>query len=195
VPTSTFTAADLAYLGENFHTLEELCRDRDETPDHVRALIDSGLLPRPSYVLDDGTELFPGDYFRLSDEAGGQALRACFVERYRAAGGRLEDAEGEWADYLSGLYSVCLRDVTPETIVHKGALVDAVSALMEDPRPGEDRWRDELCRQVDELDALEREFSPDYDRGRFGEPPSRDRLIVAAHERYPEVFASSVKGR
>jgi hypothetical protein len=37
----------------------------------VRSWIDDGLLPRPSYVLDDGTEMFPRDYFRLADEAGG----------------------------------------------------------------------------------------------------------------------------
>jgi DNA-binding transcriptional ArsR family regulator len=43
-----------------------------------------------------------------------------------------------------------------------------------------------LRRDVDELDALERQFSPDYDRQRFERPPSRDLLIKTAHERYPD---------
>lgn len=28
-------------------------------------------VPRPSYVVDDGTEMFPADRFRLVDDAGG----------------------------------------------------------------------------------------------------------------------------
>jgi hypothetical protein len=39
----------------------------------VLRLIDDDLLPRPSYVLDDGSEMFPADYFRLADDAGGPA--------------------------------------------------------------------------------------------------------------------------
>lgn len=52
-------------------------------------LIGDDLLPRPSYVLDDGSEMFPADYFRLADDAGGPAaLPEHFAERLRAAGGR-----------------------------------------------------------------------------------------------------------
>jgi hypothetical protein len=44
---------------------------------------------------------------------------------------------------------------------------------------------------VDELDLLECEFSPHYDRnGRFGRPPTRDLLITAARQRFPDVFAT-----
>jgi hypothetical protein len=187
----TFTAADLAYLHQNYRTLEAICQGRRETPDEVRQLISERHLPRPSYVLDDGTELFPPDYFRLPDEAGSpERLRDHFIERYYAAGGRAEEFKEEWDGYMSGIYGVCLREVIPETMVRKTALVDSLTDLLADPRPHAEDWRVELCRQVEELDALEREFSPDYDRSeRFDELPSRDRLIAAARERYPEVFA------
>ena len=68
---ATFTDADLAYLSANFRTLEQICADRSETPADVRRLMDARLLPRPSYVLDDGTELVPPDYFDLADAGGG----------------------------------------------------------------------------------------------------------------------------
>jgi hypothetical protein len=55
-------------------------------------------------------------------------------------------------------------------------------------------WREQLREQVDELDAIERDFSPDYDRGdRFAQLPSRDRLIIAARQRYPDVFAARTR--
>jgi hypothetical protein len=51
-------------------------------------------------------------------------------------------------------------------------------------------WGQALREQVDELDALEREFSPDYDRSdQMDRPPTRDLIINAARQRYPEVFA------
>lgn len=187
----TFSSDDLAYLNENYCTLEVICQGRRETPDTARRLITAGLLPRPSYVLDDGTELFPADYFRLPDDAGGpERLRAHFAERYYAAGGRAEEFESQWDGYMSGTYGVCLRDVIPETMVRKSALVDSLSDLLSNPRPDDGQWQTRLQREVEELDALEREFSPDYDRSdRFEELPSRDRLIAVAHERYAQVFA------
>src|SRR4051794_19287289 len=110
-----FTAADLAYIRANYVTLDELCAGRAETPADVLRLIGEDLLPRPSYVLDDGSQMFPADYLRLADDAGGPAaLREHFAERLRAVGGN--DVESEWEGYLSGLYGVCLRDVTPEAI-------------------------------------------------------------------------------
>ena len=54
----------------------------------------------------------------------------------------------------------------------------------DEPRPDDEQWRRTLRQQVDELDALERDFSPDYDRARFDVPPTRDRLIAAAREQY-----------
>jgi hypothetical protein len=135
--------------------------------------------------------MFAADYFRLLDEAGGpERPRSHFSERYLVAGGSPEELESEWNGYVSGTYGVCLREVVPEKIVRKSALVDSLTDLLGAERPDDEAWRRELRRQVDELDELERAFSPDYDRGdRFDQPPSRDRLIVYARERYPELFA------
>jgi hypothetical protein len=187
MPVQQLSEADVAYVRDKFRSLEQLCAGRAETAAEVRELIAGGLLPAPSYVLDDGTEMFPPDYFRLADEAGGpQHLRKHFAERYRAAGETSAGFEEEWDGYLSGVYGVCLKDPTPETIVRKTALVESLTALLDDPRPGDAAWRARLRAEVDELDALEREFSPDYDRSdRFDSPPTRDRLIAAARERYP----------
>jgi hypothetical protein len=185
-----YTDADLAYIGANYATLEELCAGRRESPADVRRLIEQRRLPRPSYVLDDGTEMYPYDYFRLFDDAGGvESLREHFDERLRAAGD--DDVDEQWEGYLSGIYAVCLRDVTPETIARKTKLVTSLCELLVLAKPRDPDWRERLRREVDELDELEREFAPDYDRNeeRFGCKPTRDLLIAAARERYPDVFA------
>jgi hypothetical protein len=148
-------------------------------------------------VLDDGTAMFPADYFCLVDEAGGvDALPEHFAARHgeatraqRAAAGELER---DWEAYLDGTYGICLRAVTPEAIVRKTALVSSLCELLMLPRPRNAEWRRALREQVDELDALEREFSPDYDRSDEHErPPTRDLLIGAARERYPDAFAGA----
>jgi len=191
-----YTTADLEYVRANYVTLEQLCAERPETPTEVRALIDAARLPKPSYVLDDGTAMFPVDYFRFVDEAGGPAaLRERFEERFAAADGRELDLH--WEAYLEGTYGVCLWDVTPETIARKAALVSSISELLMLARPREADWRLRLRAEVDELDALEREFTPDFDRNeeRFGRKPTRDLLIDAARERYPDVFAGDLAAR
>jgi hypothetical protein len=133
--------------------------------------------------------MVPNDYFALVDDAGGiHRLREEFDRRHRAAGGAANDLEEDWQGYLDGLYAVCLRRVTPETIVRKTELVRSIGELLESEAPDEG----ELRRQVVELDELEREFSPDYDRRRFPRPPTRDLLIVAAQERFPHVFRAEV---
>ncbi len=188
------TAADRTYIGANYLTLEALCQDRPETPAEIAALIEKRRLPRPSYVLEDGTGMFPADYFRLVDEAGGiEALEGHFAARHRQATlareGAARERQRDWEWYLDGTWGICLRDVTPETIVRKNTLVASVSELLMLPRPGSEDWRVALRKQVEELDALEREFAPDWDRGHEQErPPTRDLLIAAARERYPELF-------
>jgi hypothetical protein len=188
------TDADVRYIRTNFRPLEALCEDRVESPADVRTLIAAGRLPQPTYVLDDGTEMFPPDYFGLVDDAGGvDALRAEFERRFAAAaeryGGLEHEAElaEEWAFYLSGEYGACVRRLTPEEMVRKDRLVKRVDGLLADPRPDDEDWARELRERVDELDSVEREFAP-FDRIRFGGPVSRDRLITAARERYPEIF-------
>jgi hypothetical protein len=188
-----FSDADLAYICANFTTLETLCAGRAETPREVRALIAERQLPGPSYVLEDGTGMFPPDYFRLLDEAGEVArLREHFGERHRAARARhapADELEDDWNAYLDGIYGVCLVDVTPEAMVRKTALVSSLCELLMLPRPGSAGWRRELRDNADELDALERDFAPDFDRGPEQErPPTRDLVVLAARERFPEVF-------
>ena len=192
---ATFSAADLAYLEASYLTLEALCADRAESTAEVEDLIARRRLPRPSYVLDDGTALFPADYFGLVDDAGGvDNLREHFAARHREARRaqytRSEELEEDWEEYLNGTYGICLREVTPELIVRKRALVSSLCELLMLPCPRNAQWRRALREQVDELDALEPDFTPDYDRGDEHErPPTRVLLIEAARERYPDVFA------
>ena len=198
-----FTEADRSYLGANYLTLEELCADRSEGPAEVRRLIDQGLVPRPSYVVD-GVGMFPADYFDLYAEAGGcEGLRPLFEQRYRTAAAPYPDLatpealDLAWRAYLDGIWGQCLRAVSPETIVRKRALVDSLCRLIALPRRRAPEWREQLRADVAELDRLEREFAPDYDRAEeWNErPPTRDLLIEVARERFPEVFASEPAAR
>jgi len=195
--TSKFTEADRAYIAANYVTLEALAADRPESIDELRRLIEERRLPAPSYVLEDGTGMFPADYFRLVDEAGGIAeLHDHFAARHRAASlAQRSDPDAlaaDWEAYLDGTYGICIRELTPEAIVRKSALVSSLCELLTLARPRNADWRGALREQVEELDALEREFTPDFDRGSEQErPPTRDLLIKAARERYPEVFAAA----
>jgi hypothetical protein len=191
--TAVFTDADLAYLRSTFATLDEICAGRRDTPDEVRRLIAERKLPQPSYVLDDGTELVPHDYFALADAAGAvDRLRAEYERRYHAAlhryGLPLDTAllERRWEQYLDGISGICMRDVTPETIVRKRMLIDAIEGLLADPDPENDRWRSRLRGSVDELDSIEKDFAPDYDRAQF--VPTRDTYIRDVRARYPRLW-------
>jgi Family of unknown function (DUF6058) len=171
-------AADEAYVRAHFVPLAELAGDRLA---EVRDAIATGRLPAPAYVLDDGTEMVAPDHLALFDESGGD-LEAAFRARYAAAGG--EDADEDWAAYLSGGYAVCLRSVTPENIVRKGRLVDHIQAALGDPHPRDAGWRESLRAAIDELDALERPFAP-LDEYRFGNRPTRKRFIEDPRARWP----------
>jgi uncharacterized protein DUF6058 len=154
------TPEDVAYITANFVPL---------TDEIVRAHVAAGRLPGPAYVMDDGTEMVAPDHLALVERAGGiDALRDWFEAR----------APGEWDDYISGEYAVCLRAVTPEAIVRKGELIDRIEALLAHGEPSA-----ELAAAVDELDALLRPFAP-CDRIRFGGPVSRDRHVTAVRARF-----------
>jgi Family of unknown function (DUF6058) len=176
------TDADIAYVRANYLSLEQICAGRPETSDEVRRLVADGKLPRPSYVLPDGTEMVPSDYFAIAD-----AGRAEFERRFLAAGGDPSEVDAEWHYYLSGDYGVCLKELTPENIARKTNLVPLVERLLADPQPADAGWCEQLRTAVDELDALERPFAPEYDQARWG-PSSRDRCITAARERFPDVL-------
>jgi Family of unknown function (DUF6058) len=65
--------------------------------------------------------------------------------------------------------------------------MNAITALLADPRESDQRWRAALRSAVDALDAVERPFAQ-HDRTRFGGPTSRDRLITATRERFASVW-------
>jgi hypothetical protein len=191
--TATFTEADLAYLRREFRTLEEICAGRPERPEDVRQLIAERRLPQPPYVLDDGTELVPPDYFALADAADGiDGIRAEFERRYRAGLERYglpfeaDLFERRWEGYLDGTPAICMRDVTPETVIRKRMLIQEIERLIADPRASDGAWRSSLRGAVDELDALEKPFAPDYDRARF--VPTRDTYVRDVREAYPQLW-------
>ena len=170
---------DLAYVQATFRPMS----------DAARALVERGLLPLATYVLPDGTPMVPADHIALLDAAGGDpdAIARTFRARFEAAGGDPDVTANEHAAWLSGEYGACLWATTPEAVVAKGALMTAISALLAQPNSADGHWRVAVRGAVDALDALERPFAR-YDRERFGGPTSRDRLITATHDRFPELW-------
>lgn len=182
-PSSQLPASatdDIAYVEASFEPMNE----------KIRPLVELGLLPRATYVLPDGTPMVPADHAQLLEDAGGnpEAVAEHFRERYVAAGGDPADAAEDYQAWLSGEYGACLHTTSPEAIVVKSALMDAITALLALPAPAESSWCGALRGAVDALDALERRFAA-HDRERFGGPSSRDRLITEPRERFPEVWA------
>jgi len=170
------TDADIAYVEREFVPLADVCAAAGHDLGETRARIAARELPSPPYP---GLEHVPADYFDLPDAAS-------FVAEYTGA-----DPEDNLAAYLDGTYFVCLRHPTPATIVRKGELVDELRELLAAPREGDAGWRQALRERVEELDGIERPFSPDYDRVRFERPPTRDELIAGPRRRWPTVFAAA----
>jgi hypothetical protein len=193
--TSRLTPEDTTYVLHHFSTLEELCRGRAGGAEGGRAPIASGLLPGPSYVLDDGTEMFARDLWTLVDAAGSPgAVQEHFVGRYdlaaKAVGVSLthEAIDEVWRGYLTGDFGVCLRDVTPENIFAKERLVTSLTELTLRPEPATTAWCLQVRDEVDALDRLEKPFTA-FDRQRFGRPVSRETLIDGVRARYSHIFA------
>jgi Family of unknown function (DUF6058) len=188
-PLGPLSAADLQYIRQNYLPLGDVCRlqgiDLSTATAHIRAR----RLPLPSYALEDGTPMFPRDFFALLDSAGSiDALTEHFLARYEAIArshSAFEPQKGfqEWDGYLSGEYGVCLRQVTPETIFLKERLVTLLEEQLKDARPDEKDWRARLSERIRALDALERPFTA-CDRLRFGRPSSRERLIDGPRKQY-----------
>jgi hypothetical protein len=161
------THDDVRYIRSEFVPLESACAAARRDPQEIRHLIAERQLPAAPYVLPDGTPMVPADYFELSPDGLAAADREAF---------------------LDGTYFVCLRCPTPDNIGRKEKLVDELRPLVAEPRPAEAAWRAALKARVDELDGLERPFSPHYDRVRFGRPPTRDELIAEPRRRWPELW-------
>jgi hypothetical protein len=178
------TPADDAYVSRQFVELHALCTEVGRDPDEVRELMLAGLLPLPAYLRSDGAQMVPADLFALADAAGGpDRLRAWFVGHWSDE----HEGEQEWDAYLSGQY-VCLRTVSPTTIRRKGELVAAIDAALVAADSGSPAQAAALHALVDELDALEPDFTA-YDRLRFGGPVSRDTHITAPRAHRPPVSA------
>lgn len=182
-----FSESDLDYVRGEYVDLDRLCEGREETPDQVRELIETRRLPRATYVLPDGTEMFPPDYFLLLDEAGSvEAMRGVFDQRYLTATSALGllavEPEEDWHGYLSGEFGVCLWEVSPESMVEKSALIAEIDGLTGSAAPGDEDWTARLRDAVDRLDEIERPFT-DYDRERWG-TVSRDRYITAVRAKH-----------
>jgi hypothetical protein len=174
------TTADDSYVNEYFKSLEALAEEQGIEPDVIRRLMLAELLPLPSYLHSDGTQMVPIDLLDLGQAAGGlEHLPRWFQEQFDDP----EVAAEEWEAYLSGQY-VCLRHVSPATIRRKDALCSAIEELLDAPRPESAEWLLALHELIDELDALEPPFAA-YDRLRFGGAVSRDRLITDLRSKFP----------
>jgi hypothetical protein len=187
------TPEDLRYVRDAFVSLADLCAVRRQSCEEAQAAIAAGQLPAAAYVLPDGTPMVAPDHFQLVDDAGGlDRLPGWFADRLLAAAKRRRtevDADAEWRTYVSGIYAVCLRQVTPENIVRKEQLVRMLDAALDRPAPNDAAWCRELRIAVAELDALERPFAP-CDLERFEGRVSRVRCIDGARARYPFAFTT-----
>jgi hypothetical protein len=175
---------DIEYVSRYFITLEEACRRAHRDLDEVTSEILSGLRPAPCYLLGQRSYYVAPDYFDQEID------RSDFVQRYLVAAVSHglpifeEDAMQAWRDFLSGVYAVCLWHVTPENIALKDALLNRIDALLRYVREDDRSWLTELAEATDDLDRIERDFSPVYDRRRFGKPITRDTHINDVRRRY-----------
>jgi hypothetical protein len=179
---------DLRYVCEAYLPVEAIARREGLDAEALRGWIDAGRLPRPAYLLPDGTPMFPPDLLALAHSAGGiAALEEHFATRTelaaRMVGVASATRESDWEDYLSGEYGICLRQVTPETLLLKEVLVERIGHALENPQVDDPRWRRALVFQIDGLDALLRPFAR-VDRIRFGRPTSRERLVDGPKRRW-----------
>lgn len=177
---------DVEYVQRNFVALEEACREARQDLEAILADIADGKRPGPCYILGDGTWYVPADYFEL------ETNRGAFIRRLLAAAVRegfivdSDDLKDVWAGFITGIYGVCLRHATPENIAQKMALVRDIEARLAHPQADDPSWLESLRKATNRLDAIERQFSPTFDRRRFGRPPSRDTLIHDVRKQYLE---------
>lgn len=186
--------ADIAYVRTHFVPLALLAIAAGWTLDAIRHAIADGAAPSPTYLLPDGTEMVPPDYFGLIGAPADLAsLPERFQARHAAACTRLglaaspSGGEETWQYYLSGEFGACVKSVTPEAIVLKEMLVDAIGALLAAPEPDDRDWQRALRDAVDRLDAIEMPFAA-WDEIRFGTRTSRARLIDDVRARFAPIF-------
>jgi len=187
-PHPVLTGDDLEYVCGSYLPLPEIASRERVDGRQLAGWIEDGRLPRPAYLLSDGRPVFPPDLLDLVRSAGSvDALPEHFGRRTELAARLLglgaNTREADWEDYLSGEYGICLRQVTPETLLLKEALVERLDRALAAPRPDDPGWRRALAFEVDGLDALLRPFAR-VDRVRFGRATSRERLVEAPRRRW-----------
>jgi hypothetical protein len=188
----SFSPSDVLYITAEYRTMAELCDGRALRAAQAEALVEASRLPEATYVLPSGERRFPPDYFALVDAIGLDSLPAGFRTCYLAAGGSTLEADEDWLGYLSGGFGVCLRAVTPESMVAKTRLIARIEELTGAPAPDDPDWCGALRTAVDELDSLLRPFT-DYDRERWGDT-SREKYITRVRGRWPAVFRHALLG-
>ena len=181
-PHPLLAGDDLEYVRASYLPLTEIARREQVEPRQLGEWVEAGQLPRPAYLLPDGTPVFPPDLLDLVRSAGSvHALPEHFAQRTELAARLLgfgaNTREADWEDYLSGEYGICLRQVTPETLVLKEALVERIDRA--------------LAFEVGGLDTLIRPVAR-VDRVRFGRPTSRERLVEAPRRRWEWLRARRV---
>jgi hypothetical protein len=188
-------SADAAYVKARFIPLRLLARANGWDVEALQQAMDAQRVPKASYVLPDGTEMVPADYFCLiGDGSQLDTLRGRFIPRYEAALRRLgltpsdQASSATWEGYLSGQFGACIKSVTPEAMALKESLVDSIAGLVAKPRVDDRPWRDALRDAVSRLDELEMPFAR-WDDIRFGSRSSRARSIDDVRARFPHVFA------
>ncbi|HEV2675919.1 MAG TPA: DUF6058 family natural product biosynthesis protein [Aliidongia sp.] len=166
--------------------------------DSLHEAMERRAVPKPSYVLPDGTEMVSTDYFTLiGDGSDLGSLRDRFVARFEAALRRLglpvaaENSVATWNSYLTGEFAACLKSVSPEAMALKELLIGSIADLVAEPQPQEEGWRAALRDAVGRLDDLEMPFAG-WDEVRFGTRTSRARSIDDVHARFPEVFTQGL---
>lgn len=186
-------ALDERYIREQFVPLDELAAARAEGVAVARGWIAGGRMPQPAYRLDDGTDMVAADYFAPLDAAAGiDRLRAWFVAEYRQAAREVglpdghEDGVEQWAQYLTGGYGVCLRQVGPRTIAAKARHITTIEELLARPGPAEEVWVRRMRAEIDALAAIERPGSP-LDAPRWGGPMSPQWYGAYLRAYFPQV--------
>jgi RimJ/RimL family protein N-acetyltransferase len=160
------TPADDAYLAEHFV----------EVPTPLLAEMATGAAPMAPYLRSDGTPMMSADLEETIEWAGGLAgLHPWFRDWY--AEDEATDFAEDWEEFVRGRWA-CLKTVRPGQMRRRRRFLaqaeTAAARLRVAPR--DHLARGSLGEAVAQLDDLLLPMT-DYDRLRFGEPPTRERWV------------------
>lgn len=205
VENKAYSQSDLNQIRGSFLSLDDVMEKSGTTEEMITKWSDAGEFPDPTYETPDGKKWFPpyivvliGRSLRNGTNPRDEFLQDArkvlekpgYVYRFgnvEATGTGEEDAGKMWMDFKSGLYGACLRKPEPESIVAKGNLIRTIKELVSHPETGSSQWRQELRDSVNQLDAIEAQFT-DFDRARFGGTVSRDLFITSIKKQFEDIF-------